>query len=162
MANPPISIPPFNNVPAPGSPIQSAWAQQLTTYAVAGARGWIGSARSTVSTTPITATVIDIAETAVTFTADPTRRYLTLAHVFRLDQFTASGLATVTISNQSNATLSSAAQTIPANAMAQAFAMHVESGLSGSQTRKLRASVSAGTMTCQASAQLIVLDIGKA
>lgn len=30
----PISIPPFNNVPSPGSPVASAWAQQLTQYAV--------------------------------------------------------------------------------------------------------------------------------
>lgn len=34
MANPPITIGPFTNVPAPGSPIASAWAQQLTQYAV--------------------------------------------------------------------------------------------------------------------------------
>ena len=31
MANPPITIGPFNNVPAPGSPIASAWAQSITT-----------------------------------------------------------------------------------------------------------------------------------
>lgn len=35
MANPPISIPPFLNVPAPGSPIKSDWPQQITTYVVA-------------------------------------------------------------------------------------------------------------------------------
>ena len=35
MANPPITIGPFTNVPAPGSPIASPWAQQLTTFAVA-------------------------------------------------------------------------------------------------------------------------------
>jgi hypothetical protein len=34
VANPPISIPPFNNVPAPGSPIRSDWPQQITHYAV--------------------------------------------------------------------------------------------------------------------------------
>lgn len=34
MANPPITIGPFANVPAPGSPIRSDWPQQLTTYAV--------------------------------------------------------------------------------------------------------------------------------
>jgi hypothetical protein len=32
MANPPIPIGPFTNVPAPGSPIASAWAQQVTQY----------------------------------------------------------------------------------------------------------------------------------
>ena len=32
-ANPPITIGPFANVPAPGSPIRSDWAQQITTYA---------------------------------------------------------------------------------------------------------------------------------
>lgn len=35
MAAPPITIAPFTNVPAPGSPIASAWAQDITT-AVAG------------------------------------------------------------------------------------------------------------------------------
>lgn len=35
MANPPITIGPFTNVPAPGSPIKSDWPQQLTSYAVA-------------------------------------------------------------------------------------------------------------------------------
>lgn len=34
MANPPIVIGPFNNVPAPGSPIRSDWPQQITQYAV--------------------------------------------------------------------------------------------------------------------------------
>jgi hypothetical protein len=32
MASPPISIPPFTNVPAPGSAISSPWAQDLTNY----------------------------------------------------------------------------------------------------------------------------------
>lgn len=32
MANPPVSIGPFTNVPAPGSPIQSAWAQNVSQY----------------------------------------------------------------------------------------------------------------------------------
>lgn len=31
MANPPITIGPFTNVPAPGSPIKSDWPQQITT-----------------------------------------------------------------------------------------------------------------------------------
>ena len=32
MANNPITIGPFANVPAPGSPIRSDWAQQITTF----------------------------------------------------------------------------------------------------------------------------------
>lgn len=32
MANPPITIGPFNNVPAPGSPIGSAWPQSVSTW----------------------------------------------------------------------------------------------------------------------------------
>ena len=34
MATSPITIGPFDNVPAPGSPIASAWAQEITTYVV--------------------------------------------------------------------------------------------------------------------------------
>jgi len=30
--NPPVTIGPFTNVPAPGSGVQSAWAQQITNY----------------------------------------------------------------------------------------------------------------------------------
>lgn len=32
MATPPITIGTFDNVPAPGSPIQSAWAQEVSTF----------------------------------------------------------------------------------------------------------------------------------
>lgn len=32
MANPPITIGPFTSVPAPGSPIRSPWAQQITNF----------------------------------------------------------------------------------------------------------------------------------
>lgn len=32
FANPPVTIGPFTNVPAPGSPIRSDWAQQITAY----------------------------------------------------------------------------------------------------------------------------------
>jgi hypothetical protein len=32
MANPPITIGPFDNVPAPGSPIRSDWAQDISQY----------------------------------------------------------------------------------------------------------------------------------
>lgn len=35
MANPPITIGPFNNVPAPGSPIKSDWPQEISTVATA-------------------------------------------------------------------------------------------------------------------------------
>lgn len=34
MAEPPISIGPFDNVPAPGSPIRSDWPQDITQWAV--------------------------------------------------------------------------------------------------------------------------------
>jgi hypothetical protein len=34
MANPPIVIGPFDNVPAPGSPIRSDWTQEITHYVV--------------------------------------------------------------------------------------------------------------------------------
>ena len=34
MANPPITIGPFTNVPAPGSPIASAWAQTISQFLV--------------------------------------------------------------------------------------------------------------------------------
>ena len=38
MANPPITIGPFTNVPAPGSPIRSDWAQQITNFVWANPR----------------------------------------------------------------------------------------------------------------------------
>lgn len=41
MSNPPITIGPFDNVPAPGSPIRSDWAQEITQYVV----DWLAGAR---------------------------------------------------------------------------------------------------------------------
>ena len=35
MPNPPITIGPFDNVPAPGSPIRSDWAQEISQYVTA-------------------------------------------------------------------------------------------------------------------------------
>jgi hypothetical protein len=37
MANPPITIGPFTNVPAPGSPIRSDWSQSISSYVAAAA-----------------------------------------------------------------------------------------------------------------------------
>lgn len=39
MANPPITIGPFTNVPAPGSPIRSDWPQSISTFVTALPRG---------------------------------------------------------------------------------------------------------------------------
>lgn len=66
MANPPITIGPFANVPAPGSPIRSDWAQQITQYVVDRAPGsiaWIGNGQSADLTFPLGASDI--------FTAGP-------------------------------------------------------------------------------------------
>jgi hypothetical protein len=38
MANPPITIGPFDNVPAPGSPIRSNWAQEISTWVLTSPR----------------------------------------------------------------------------------------------------------------------------
>lgn len=47
MANPPITIGPFTNTPAPGSPIKSDWAQQTATVLTKAAWGPAGIGRVT-------------------------------------------------------------------------------------------------------------------
>lgn len=71
MANPPITIGPFANVPAPGSPIRSDWAQQITNYVtgLAGAAtalpavftGPVGG--GTITSTAVTVGTLNIAAT---------------------------------------------------------------------------------------------------
>jgi hypothetical protein len=75
MANPPINIPPFNNVPASGSPIRSDWPQQITNAFVAidsGVRsGWTFVAGTT-SVAPAGGRATITYGAGVTFVTAPT------------------------------------------------------------------------------------------
>jgi hypothetical protein len=68
MANPPITIGPFDNVPAPGSPIRSDWPQEISNYVVDVGRRVVRSlplVRTNVQTTPFTLPTDPVARTYV-------------------------------------------------------------------------------------------------
>ena len=169
----PVSIPPFTNVPAPNDPVASAWAQQLTQFAVdqiqAGptpptnpdAELWydtsdVGSmfpsrvagglvARAYQSGTGQNITVeADVIGCTVTWIADPLRWYRTVARVV-LRQSGTGAEQYATITTGANGQLNSggaAAGPVAANGIATLFMEVIENNLSGSTTRKLRASTS--------------------
>lgn len=67
MANPPITIGPFANVPAPGSPIRSDWCQDVSTYIANNVlRKDIATAQSVASPTTFSSTVVASSLTAAT------------------------------------------------------------------------------------------------
>ena len=80
MANPPITIGPFTNVPAPGSPIKSDWPQSLTNYLWSRyPRGFMGWGTSPSALNGIGNVDTDVPSMAVTLTMKAGRQYLILA-----------------------------------------------------------------------------------
>jgi len=159
----PTTIGPFSNVPAPGDLLTSAWAQQLTTYAVAGPRGWIGSASPASDQSGIGATMTDVTGMSVAFTADATRRYRTT--VVLTCYPTSAAAVVVQITNAAGGLLRRSFTTVgAANAYMNITVVGVESGISGAQTRKVQANTSAGTLviySATTAALIVVEDIGK-
>ena len=190
----PISIPPFTDVPAPGDPLASPWAQHITQFAVdqisSGptaptnpeaelwydtsdlgaslpntARGFVAYAQAPAIQVISSSTLVDLAGVTVTFTADPTRRYLTTLGCGRLDQSVASGLAEMVVTDAAGSlTLAWVFLQIATGTIGSMSAQRYETGLSGSVTRKARAKVSAGQFSTQSHLSwlpfLLVQDIG--
>lgn len=163
MANPPITIGSFDNVPAPGSPIKSDWPQEISNYVQALPRGQIGVASMSGDQTGIGATLTDITGLSVAFTADPTRRYKTSLEITCYPSVAASVVAA--IANAAGALIRRGYVSVGAvNGYACITIFNVETGLSGAQTRKAQASTSAGTLVVYGSAttcQIVVEDLGK-
>lgn len=186
----PVTIPPFTDVPAPGDPVASAWAQQLTQFAVdqivaqpgtpsspntelwydtddAGMsfpnvpRGFVGYDATSTAIPGIGSTLTYLAA-QVQWVADPTRRYRTTLITGRIDQFTAQSNAFAGIYDGSNNAIRYSYTPIPPGGFGFIYTFAIESGLSGTVTRKAMGSTSAGTMNVQAYTMIMVEDIGSA
>ena len=143
MANPPIVIGTFDNVPAPGSPIKSDWPQEISTFVQALPRGYVAeSANAADQTVPLNATV-DIANCAVTFQAVSTRRYRTTLFVDLVANATGMVL-TASIADGANNDKRAGAINIPAGGMSTIRISVVEWGINGSTTRKGRVTMAFG------------------
>lgn len=186
----PVTIPPFTDVPAPGDPVASAWAQQLTQFAVdqivaqpgtpsspntelwydtddAGMsfpnvpRGFVGYDATSTTIANIGSTLTYLGA-QVQWVADPTRRYRTTLITGRIDQFTAQSNAFAGIYDGSNNAIRYSYTPIPPGGFGFIYTFAIESGLSGTVTRKAMGSTSAGTMNVQAYTMIMVEDIGSA
>lgn len=165
MANPPITIGPFTNVPAPGSPIKSDWPQQITNYVVDAAKGYINHKHLGIDQTLSTTAVTDLTGMSISFTATPTRRYKWTAKVVASKQ-TADGQVHIHLTDAGNTAIDSAAVTLRVGESGTMTLVHYESGLSGTITRKLRGQAfTVGALINGATSYrclLLVEDIGKA
>jgi len=196
----PVTIPPFTNVPAPNDPVASAWAQQLTQFAVDQIvsqpgtpaspntelwydtddpgmgfpnmpRGYVGHAlaNNAEQTVALNATV-DVTGCTVTWTADPTRQYKVSGVINVQTPANGSGVHHFNIVDGSNNVRKSAMIGMPSGDTRIGSLDLIESGLSGTQTRKLQLAVSfqgAGASTTIVNtagrqAIIIVEDIGAA
>lgn len=127
--------------------------------------GIMGYAQATANQTGIT-TVANITNASVTFTADPTRYYRTTLYVGYAEQQTAAAYLSTFITDGSNVIKQTATMYQAPSAGIPLIATVVETGLSGSVTRKGRAQTSAGSLTLAASSTqpifIVVEDIGQA
>ena len=127
--------------------------------------GFVARASRTSNQTSIS-TIVDVGSVTVTFTADASRVYKTTLHAPYNEQASTAGFQGLTITDGSNVEKGRATQY---GVVGQGSFLHVvavESGISGSQTRKGRIATSAGSMTLTATATapcfILVEDIGPA
>lgn len=125
-------------------------------------RGVMGVAIASAGQSGIAASATDIAGASVTFTAVSGRHYKTVVSVPRLDQATSNGLVSVYIRDGASANLRQSMDLVGAG---NTFSTHLEleeSAASGSVTRKVSLSTSAGTVGYPAGWGIIIVvhDIG--
>ena len=113
--------------------------------------------------------VTDVTGLSVTFTANSTRYYRTTVFVSNLLQITSDGYATMSITDGSNVQKQSGTNykvVAEGNGENPMVLVLIETGLSGSTTRKARLTTSAGTVETRAGttnpAFIVVEDIGEA
>lgn len=108
----------------------------------------------------------DITSLTITFTAVSTRLYRTTLYLPRLTQNTSTGLVVPLIADGASATKNQAVRTLTATSETDVVVVILETGLSGSVTRKGRISTTAGTVdvACSATqiAHILVEDLGPA
>lgn len=122
------------------------------------AGGLIGHTRTVAAVSGIAASAVDLGA-SVTWTADPSRTYKTTIQTGRIDQATAGGYFSVDMTDGANAIKSSVSTSVVANQYDNVVAVLVETGLSGSVTRKARGRTSAGSAVVQAGTFVLVEDV---
>lgn len=128
---------------------------------VLGKRSW--SAQTSGSDQSGISAVTDVTGLSVTWTADPLRMYKTTVNVC-LQKITTANNVTTYIRNAGGTVVVAKSTTFAINDLAVVTMEWVESGLSGSQTRKASVETASGTVTVTNSfsrnGQIIVEDIG--
>lgn len=164
----PITIGPFTNTPAPGDPITSPWAQQVTSYLYDKRIGNLlvvsGAGDQLISPTAY----VDVAGATLTFTAVAGHRYRYAFDCNLYPQiFVAGGVqADLAITNPAgapvihrSATLAIALATLPMRVE------WIETPGAGSITRKVQASVNVGQLAILGSSsrqwQFTIEDVGQ-
>lgn len=127
--------------------------------------GVIGYASATANQT-VTTTEANLTSLTLTWTADSTRIYRTTVYVGYAEQATSAGYGELKITDGSNVQKMTAVAYQLAGYGDIFVASVIESGLSGSTTRKARGVTSAGTLTFVGGStrpmQIIVEDLGQA
>lgn len=127
--------------------------------------GIMGYAQATSNQTGIS-TVTNVTNASVTFTANSTRYYRTTFYVSDVVQQTSAGYVQLEITDGSNNRKQNSVVLLAAGGETLFCVTVVETGISGSTTRKGRASTTAGTCDLRASATaplfIVVEDIGQA
>lgn len=141
----------------------STWNQDVVANTIALPRGIMGYASATANQSGIT-TATDVTGLSVTFTANSTRYYRTTVYIYSSVQNTAGGFPEVRITDGSNVQKQTCVFQLDAGGQAPFHFSVVETGLSGSTTRKARALTTAGTLLLAAASTgpmfIVVEDIG--
>lgn len=137
----PITIGPFDNVPAPGDPITSPWAQELSQYVSDRGRGFV---QPPVYGGALTVTaVVDITGT-ITWQAVSNRFYRVRGSVLSVVQNTTQAFVTLSITDGANGPTRESVTIVPAGTYMSHHVEEIVIGASGTTTRKLRFAASAG------------------
>lgn len=135
----------------------------ITTDINAVVRAWYATAGG-IDQTGISA-VADATGYSVTWTADPTRLYR-IHCTMCIQKVTTANAVTAYITDASNTGIQASSVTLAINDLAMVVISKVQTGLSGSTTRKIRLETASGTVSVVNSfsrnGQLIVEDIGPA
>ena len=128
--------------------------------------GVMGYASLTANQTINSSSLMDVTSLSVVFTANSTRIYRTSVIIPVITQNTSTEFNVLAIANSSGTSLAQSNFRAAATNQFQLIATYIESGITGSTTRKARMSVSANTSTINSSATIpafiVVEDIGQA
>jgi hypothetical protein len=129
-----------------------------------GVVGYVNGSTTT-DQTGIAASAVDVTSLSVTFTAEAGRLYRTTVYAV-IEQNTATSYATVWIMDGSNNAKRASSSVLTATGRATVTVVLLETGLTGSTTRKARASTTAGTLSIlngsNLTSSIIVEDLGVA